>query len=1317
MSHTPSYNPGSGSTSALPVSLTIFTGSGQLTVNPNSSGTFFFFGGSGVSVTGSASTNSLTFTGPGVPFSIANMGTGATSFGLSTGSLIYYDGINNKLSRVTTGSSGQTLVSQGAGLAPAFQSIGSGGTVNITDNFGNSVSSAVYKILGSTAAGFPLTTQFNGDSLFINMTLIPATYGGTGLAALTTFGVLVGEGVGNVHATAAGSSGQVLLGSPGDPAFGTISSSAGTLNITAASGEINVDFNMFLSVPLGGLGRTALTSFGVLVGQNLNGVLATVPGTSGQLLLGTTVDPVFGSLTSSSGTLSFVAGPGMLNLEVVQNLPSHIYTVPNGGTGQTVLTSFGVLLGHGSGNIHATAAGTNGQVLIGTPTDPVFSSITSSAGTLAFTPGPGQLNVDIAVPFLPAFGGTGATSFGAVTSSVLYYNGIQGGLLSVNAGSLNEVLVSQGTGLGPQFQSIGAPGTINIADNFGNSVSSSIFTIEGNALPNSPFTTQFTGNSLFINMPRLLVYYGGTGQTTLTSFGVLIGAGPNIVHATAAGANGQILMGTPTDPVFGRITSSAGTLILTSGPGQFNIDLPVILSVPNRGTGNGSLTRYGVLIGEGAAGIHATAPGTNGQLLIRTGGDPVFSSVTSSAGTLNLTSGPGQLNIDISVPFPIALGGTGATSFGITTSSLTYYNQAQSGLTNIPSGSTGQLLISQGIGRPPLFQTIGTNGINITDNFGTSVSSTIFTILGSTAVGFPITTQFTGNSLFINMAVNSVSYGGTGQTALTAFGVLVGEGQGNIHAVTGTNGQLLIGSPTDPVFGSLTSSAGTLTFAAGPGTLNLEANVSIFGLFEPSNGGTGQTVLTTFGVLIGEGQGNVHAVTGTNGQLLIGSPADPVFGSLTSSASTVAITAGPGQLNVDLAIPLSTSFGGSGTTSFGTTAGSMIYYSQPLNKLSPVGTGNVGQFLLSQGAGIPPQFQTFGTATAIKITDNFGNSVNSAVFQILGSTAPGFPITTQFVGTSLFINMPLLTVPYGGTGQTVLNSFGVLVGEGLGGIHATAAGTNGQLLFGTSADPAFGNLTSSAGTIAIGAGPGSLNLDLSSLVYFAVPSGGTGQTVLTTFGVLIGNGSNKIHATAAGTNGQVLMGTATDPAFNYITSSAGTIILTAGPGELNADFLSMLSIAFGGSNTTSFGLNTSSVIYYDKADNILASVSSGTLNQVLVSQGIGLSPQFLNIAAAPAINITDNFGNSVSSNVFKIIGSTAPGFPITTQFTGNSLYIDMPVNSVPYGGTGQTALTNFGVLIGEGSGNVHATVAGTNGQLLHRNADRSGIRLLKLLQR
>ncbi|MBS0625202.1 MAG: hypothetical protein JSS32_04055, partial [Verrucomicrobia bacterium] len=1236
MSHITPQNPSSSSTGGLPVNLN--ASSNDTTVSPNSTNTFFLIGLGGISVSGDTPTNSIIFsasgalgtatvpqggtgrttltshgvligegvsninvtaagtngqtligstgadplfssitsaggtltfsTGPGllnievtVPnnagaLSIANGGTNATTFGVGVSSVIYFDG--NKLTNLNAGTSGQLLISQGAGVAPQFQTTGVGSLVNITDNSGTSVTASSFYILGNTAAGFPVYTQFTGNQLFINLNTVPVSYGGTGRSILTSHGVLIGEGSSSVNTTAVGTNGQVLIGS-------------------------------------------------------------------------TNQDPVFSFISSTGGTLSFVYGAGLLNIDVVS--PANPFTnVMSGGTGRTVLTSHGVILGEGTNPVNVTVAGTNGQVLIGsTNNDPAFASLASLSQTLTFVQGSNSLSIDLAAPVSLAYGGTNTTSFGSTVSSVLYFNGSK--FASIPAGSVGQFLLSQGTGIAPQFQTAGIGSLINITDNFNTSVTASSFFILGNTAAGFPITTQFSGTKLFINLSTVLPAYGGTGRTTLTSHGVLLGEGSAAFNVTAAGTSGQVLIGsTNADPSFSLITSSAGTLTFVTGPGLLNIEV----SVPS-----------------------------------------------------------------VSLPVSIANGGTNTTSFGTTTSSLLYYDGSK--LNTICAGTAGQFLISQGIGQFPAFITSGSGtGITITDNANTSVSSSSFFILGNTSAGFPISTQFSGTKLFINLSTVSPIFGGTGRSVLTSHGVVLGEGSNAVNVTAaGTNGQILIGSTNaDPVFSLLTSSGGTLSFIGGAGTLNVEV-VQGLPVFTPvPSGGTARTVLTSHGVLLGEGSNPVNVTAaGTNGQLLIAATnADPAFATVTSVTGTMTFTTGANYLSIDLnlANPLPIASGGTNTTSFGTTVSSVVYFDG--SKLNTVSAGNAGMLLVSQGVGVAPQFQLVGSGTGITLTDNVNTSISSSSFFILGNTSAGFPISTQLTGTKLFINLNTMPVNYGGTGRTILTNHGVVLGEGASNVNVTAAGTNGQVLVGaTGSDPAFATLSSISNTLTFVLNANNLSIDLASPV--RVPFGGTGATVLTAHGVLIGEGNSPVQTTAAGTNGQVLLGsTGADPAFATLSSISNTLTFVLNANNLSIDLASPVSIGYGGTNATSFGPTTSSLIYYN--GNKLTNLAPGSAGQLLVSQGTGIAPQFQLVGVGSLINITDNFNTSVTASTFFILGNTATGFPLFTQFVGNKLFINLnPVNPV-YGGTGRSVLTSHGVLIGEGSNQANVTAAGISGQVL-----------------
>jgi hypothetical protein len=152
----------------------------------------------------------------------------------------------------------------------------------------------------------------------------------------------------------------------------------------------------------------------------------------------------------------------------------------------------------------------------------------------------------------------------------------------------------------------------------------------------------------------------------------------------------------------------------------------------------------------------------------------------------------------------------------------------------------------------------------------------------------------------------------------------------------------------------------------------------------------------------------------------------------------------------------------------------------------------------------------------------------------------------------------VLTVGHGGTGDSSLTINSVLIGNGTNPVVTTLAGTTGQVLIGaTGSPPSFAGITSTGGTISFTSGPNSLNIESVGISgVLTVGHGGTGDSSLTINSVLIGNGTNPVVTTLAGTTGQVLIGaTGSPPSFAGITSTGGTISFTSGPNSLNIDVI------------------------------------------------------------------------------------------------------------------------------------------------------------------
>ncbi|HAB98322.1 MAG TPA: hypothetical protein DCE71_00690, partial [Parachlamydiales bacterium] len=260
------------------------------------------------------------------------------------------------------------------------------------------------------------------------------------------------------------------------------------LIVTTNSGSVTVSGVFSL------LGVSPINTF-------VSGTSVYISGTGGSS--GLTIQADSGTASPNSGILKIVT-PSIVGQYIQTIGTGNTLTVQGsmvgvlfGGTGNNTLTANGLLYGQGTSPVGVTNPGNNGQVLIsGLGNPPKFAYITSSSGSITFTPGPNSLNIE-------------AVS----NSNSLTIQGNQGTAFPV----------------------------ANVLSILGNSP---IMTVGSGS---AGLTILFDFNSTFFN--PLAVGYGGTGQTILTQYGVLIGEGSNSVNVTGPGTDGQMLLGaTGADP-------------------------------------------------------------------------------------------------------------------------------------------------------------------------------------------------------------------------------------------------------------------------------------------------------------------------------------------------------------------------------------------------------------------------------------------------------------------------------------------------------------------------------------------------------------------------------------------------------------------------------------------------------------------------------------------------------------------------------------------------------------------------------------------------
>ncbi len=256
----------------------------------------------------------------------------------------------------------------------------------------------------------------------------------------------------------------------------------------------------------------------------------------------------------------------------------------------------------------------------------------------------------------------------------------------------------------------------------------------------------------------LAVGKGGTGATSLTDGGVLLGSGTSAITATAVLGDGVILIGDASgDPTTLDVGSSSGITIL--GTVATGVWQGTDVGVAYGGTGVSTLTDGGVLLGSGSSAITAMAVLTDGQMIVGDGtGDPV----AESGATLRTSIGVGTGD---SPQFTgLTVSGTGASALDV------------GGGLNIGTGDVAL---------------VGTDG-----KINGPLSSTIIDDLS----GAHLTTLNAGN---ISSGTLGVARGGTGATTFTSGRLLIGNGTGAV-AVTGDatlNGDLTVVGTGPHVFG------------------------------------------------------------------------------------------------------------------------------------------------------------------------------------------------------------------------------------------------------------------------------------------------------------------------------------------------------------------------------------------------------------------------------------------------------------------------------------------------------------------------------------
>ena len=567
--------------------------------------------------------------------------------------------------------------------------------VNATNITGSEVSSStalfttatIDKIGGAIDFDNQNMTNVDIDSgVITGITDLVVADGGTGVSTLTDGGVLLGSGAGAITAMSVLADSEMIVG---DGSTDPVAESGATLRTSI------------------GVGTTDDVQFTNITGSEVSSSTA--------LFTTATIDNI--GAFKATGAIDF-DNQNMTNVDIDSGVITGItdLTVADGGTGVSTLTDGGVLLGSGAGAITAMSVLTDGQMIVGDgSTDPVaesgatlrtsigvgltddvvFSAVSGAAATFNSATINGLLTVEeIHTVFVSASVtvATGSNIFGDAITDIHQFTGSidQSGSLSTVDITSDNLFSSNITG--SIISGSTALLTTATIDNIG------AFTAAGAIdFDNQNMTNVDIDSGVITGITDLVVADGGTGVSTLTDGGVLLGNGAGAIQAMAVLTDGQMIVGDgTTDPV----AESGATLRTSIGVGTTD---NVLFANITGSVFTGSLGKFTTVDINGGTIDGITSLTAGGDLDI---GAHDFRAETITADGLTATRVPfagtaGVLSDDADLTFATAtLSATNLTTTG------TIKNMALVSGSSTSTGSFGNVRIGD-IGRSGKFYIAG----------------------------------------------------------------------------------------------------------------------------------------------------------------------------------------------------------------------------------------------------------------------------------------------------------------------------------------------------------------------------------------------------------------------------------------------------------------------------------------------------------------------------------------------------------------------------------------------------------------------------------
>ncbi len=470
-------------------------------------------------------------------------------------------------------------------------------------------------------------------------------------------------------------------------------------------------------------------------------------------------------------------------------------------------------------------------VFLTSPTEGGVQSLGGATGQLSVGSGlslaDGQLAND---GVLAVQGESGEVTFTAGPGIVINgTNFSNSGVLSIKAGTPNVTVANDGSG-GVTISVTGSGGSGTVASSGGTSGTIPMFTaaqnIENSIISQSGLTVT-VGGSLSVTSAltlgsALTVANGGTGATSLTANGVLVGQGTSAVTSVAAGGTGLCLLSTVGAPTWGACGGGSGVSSLNSLTGALSIanasGAGSTITIDNASTSAKGIASFN------SSNFSVSSGAVNTIQNIGTGATPTFAGVNtnsitpSAALTLGATGQSFTMQGSAASTITATSGGNTTTiSFATPTAARSIVMPNESGTVCLQSSSScGFALASGATGYIQNGTTTQTANFNIQSAASGSIAALIQGASGQSVDILQVKANAVANSLFSIASAGAATFRNSANST-SAFQIQNATASATLFSADTSNAIVKI----LPV-GTITN----ITIASGTGALQIGADSS-----------------------------------------------------------------------------------------------------------------------------------------------------------------------------------------------------------------------------------------------------------------------------------------------------------------------------------------------------------------------------------------------------------------------------------------------------------------------------------------------------------